>query len=113
LECLIVHFSRIFKGLQSSNPQNRKGSHWFSIGSLAREKWPLERITNGQPVKFEYFGLAAAAQLMAKRFKRDGPSPVGAKLRQHRRRETVAGSGKAFPCPVICLKFTTLIRHLF
>jgi hypothetical protein len=40
----------------------------LSIGRLAREKWPLERITNSHPVKFEYLdngGSLENAQAMA------------------------------------------------
>jgi hypothetical protein len=43
-----------FQGLIAYKPQNGKGSYWLSIGRLAHEKWPLERITNGHPVKFEF-----------------------------------------------------------
>jgi hypothetical protein len=59
----MVRFSLIFKGLLPSKPQNGKGSYWWSIGRLAREKWLLEGITNGQPVEFEYLEIGILAGL--------------------------------------------------
>jgi hypothetical protein len=49
----MVRFSLIFKDLCPSKPQNGKGFYWLPIDRLTPEKWPLKRITNGQPVKFE------------------------------------------------------------
>ncbi len=54
----MAYFSFVFKDLQGRSARYETCPFRLSVGRLDREKRPLERITVGHPVNFEYIGFS-------------------------------------------------------
>jgi len=52
-EGLMRIFCCVFRCLTDGNPKNGIAAFYVRIAWQTREKWPLQRLTTGYPVKFE------------------------------------------------------------